>query len=83
MSEQIKTVFISQYALTQGIFSVKARVCDDSMIEDLSPQLVSSYYHKPHWHHTKEEAKAQAERMRQRKVASLEKQIAKLKAMTF
>jgi len=77
--------WISKYALTSGIFSVEAEVCSTSptMIHEQKAKMMSSFYHKPHWHNTKEEAIVQAEKMRKKKVASLEKQLNKIRKMTF
>lgn len=41
------------------------------------------YLHKPDWHETKEAALLHAETMRQKKIASLRKQIQKLEQMKF
>jgi hypothetical protein len=74
--------YVTKYALTQGIYQIEAQTTS-------SPKLVVNaknkieYYHKPFWHTTKAEAVAHAEQMRQRKIVSVEKQLAKLKALTF
>lgn len=76
-------VWITKYALTQGIFEVDARRCDsaDQMIE--VPGSFSAYYHKPYWHESREEAVSHAKQMRDKKVASIEKKLKKLREMEF
>jgi hypothetical protein len=55
---------------------------------DTSPTMVVSiqgrnFYHRDQWHRTREEALEKAEKMRVTKIASLQKQIARLKKLTF
>jgi len=75
--------YITQHALTKGILDLPGEIVSETptmvQIEAKSP----TFYHKPHWHLTMEEAVAQAEKMRLAKIASLEKQLAKLKALQF
>ena len=81
-------VWITQYALTQGIHEMETVGPDKD-----SPSLIrvgptktgefAQYFHKPHWHSTYEEARGQAESMRSKKIGALKKQIAKLEKMTF
>lgn len=84
MTERI-TIWVTKYALTKGI-----QKHDDCRISDYTPKMAYRagtnsmiYYHDNEWHRTEAEAIARAEEMRLAKVASLEKQIAKLLAMTF
>ena len=76
------TAWISKYALTIGIFSVKAEDCRDGVIRDLTTS-VPCYYHKSDWHMTREEAIKQGEKMRVKKIASIKKQLKKLDEMKF
>lgn len=80
-------VFITQWALTQGIWereSSPSKIPGDEFVFIPSKELCCSYYvHKPHWHLTRKEAEAQAERMRVKAIASLKKRLAKLERMTF
>lgn len=77
-------VWITKYALTQGIWEKDARVC-----HNISEDMISleeneyNYFHKPFWHDSQEDAIAHAEQMRIKKIASHRKQIAKLEAMKF
>jgi glutamyl-tRNA reductase len=70
------TVYISKYALTEGIFEKEGDISDDF------PELFL-WYKKGEWHHTLEEAQAKAEQMRIKKIASLQKQLAKLEKLSF
>jgi hypothetical protein len=84
--------FITKYALSRGvgIQEIEAEVCADinpEMIKDLSPERMrfNTCYHGKgrEWCSTREDAVKRAEEMRTKKIAALEKQIKKLKAMTF
>ena len=82
-------VFITKYALTQGIFEKEAKLCLDvrtngTMIEiKAGTGCCPEYFHKPHWHETLGEAIASAESMRKKKIVNLRKQIAKLEKLRF
>ncbi len=78
------TVWITKYALTTGIYKIDAKEIKDShrMIQQ-SGTNYPTYYHKPDWHESNAEALAHAEKMRQKKIESLDKQIGKIKAMRF
>lgn len=80
MSTEEKTFFISKYALSKGIETLIGRVTDCGV------------YLRAEWiylrigrdaHETREAAVAAAEKMRVAKIASLEKQLKKLRTMTF
>lgn len=88
-------VFITKYALTEGIQEMEAEDCSkevenhkDKMImvkgnasED--KWICDTYYHGNDWHTTREAAVAHAEEMRKKKIVSLQKSIKKLQAMKF
>jgi len=78
-------VYITKYALTKGILEKEeAEVCKDTSLDMISVHSrYTEYYHKPDWHESKEEAIEQAEKMRERKIKNLEKQINKLKNLSF
>ena len=78
--------YITKHALTEGIFEV------DGEIGEVCPTCISvkrknhnltytSFYHVEgkEWHKTLKQAKERAEFMRLKKIASLEKQIKRLK----
>jgi len=79
-------VWITKYALTQGIFEVDGEAKESSTllyVPKIRLGTFDAYYHKPDWHETKEEAVAQAEKMRVAKLKSLEKQVAKIRTLQF
>lgn len=78
-------VWITKYALTQGIYEVEGETSfrDGMFCVPKTEKTFAAYYHKPDWHETKAEAIARAEQMRANKLKSLDKQIAKIKAMRF
>jgi len=82
-------VWITKYALTQGIYEAMVELCDDS---DPSGNMVKqdgkwggSYYHGKgkDWHENKYGAMVKADEMRKKKIAALKKQIVNLEKMTF
>lgn len=79
-------VYISKYALTEGIQEMEASSCEavPGMIET-KINGYTSYFHKEgrDWHLTRESASTKAEKMRKVKLASLKEQIAKLEKLTF
>ena len=79
-------VWITKYALTQGIFEIEAEECGmgfPGMIQ--TKEEYPSYYHKEgkDWHRSKESAIKRAEEMRQKKISSLKKKLEKLEKMKF
>lgn len=82
-------VYITKYALTQGIIKLKGtRVCDDVkgvVIKVKSDKIggFDTYYHGGEWHATFTSAKIFADKMRLKKILSLNKQIKKLKSLKF
>ena len=82
MEDEKFIAWITRHALSVGI---KEELVTQS---DSFPTLVVTYpnreyYHGGHWHRTREAAVAKAEKMRVAKIASLEKQIAKLEKLRF
>jgi hypothetical protein len=82
-------VWITKYVFTDGITELEAETCEARHIR--SGQMIkladrplgySTYYHRPDWHETRREAVQCAEKMRQKKITSLRKQLAKLEAKT-
>ena len=76
------TVWVTKYALTLGI----------KKVDGIIPHAISSRMlcygdhetaHGNDWHRTEAEAVDRAEQMRLKKIAGLEKQIAKLKKLSF
>lgn len=68
-------VWVTKYALTEGVFVIEANQ------SDFAPTMIYTdrgYFHKPHWHETRDEAQARAAVMADKKMKSLWKQINKL-----
>lgn len=75
--------WITKYALTTGVYRITAEGTDcETMISDVG-QRYQSHFHGNDWHLTESAALARAEEMRTKKIASLQKQIVKLRAMRF
>ncbi len=77
-------VYVTKYALTKGIFEMNV----ESQSEDgksVFGKAWDQFYHGQglEWCKDKASAIARAEEMRQKKIASLKKQIKKLEAMQF
>lgn len=78
-------VWITKYALTQGIFEKEAKECDRPGMISIDEGYGCVYFHDEgkDWCRTRESAIKRAEEMRQKKIASLKKQIKKLEEMKF
>lgn len=81
MSEQVK-IYVSKYALSSGIFEVMAKV-EDGMATCRREGRFIECFHGKAWHYTKDQAIAEAEEMRIRKLKSLDKQAKKVAALKF
>ncbi len=85
-NDPIIEVWVTKYALTSGIqHHTNAEHCvgtSTRMIKVPGP-YGGACFHGDDWHRTRADAAAHAEKMRDRKIAALEKQIKKLRAMTF
>ncbi len=75
-------VWITKYALTSGVKEIEGEIVEDT------PTMLSVkengylvYYHKPHWHVSKEEASSQVLTMILAKEKSLQATMAKLKSL--
>lgn len=77
-------VYVTKYALTEGIQEMDGEECGDGMVRIIG-DLYGTFFHKEgrDWHREQGSANARAEAMRKAKIASLEKSIAKLRAMKF
>ena len=80
-------VFITKFALTRGIVEIDAEICSTiskNMIQTTADKgRFDIYYHKPDWHESKDDAIKKANEMRDKKIASLKKQIQKLEKFKF
>lgn len=77
-------VWITKYALTKGILEKECEDRGNGAVKEAENRF-PIYYHREgdEWHRTKESAIKKAEEMRQKKIASLKKQIEKLEKMRF
>lgn len=78
-------VWITKYALTEGIYETKAEDCFD-----ISPTMISAKedgwikcFHGNEWHRTREGAVSHANEMKTKRIASLKRQLAKVEALEF
>lgn len=75
-------VYITKYALTNGIIEAEAELCNDRGMIVVGR---TTYYHGEgkEWHRTREPAVERAQLMRDAKLEFLGKKIAKLEKMTW
>ena len=80
MRYEIMRIWITKYALTDGILEQEGEKLDDSTV-----RVGLLYLHREgvDWHTSRESAIARAEVMRKKKIESLRKQIAKLEVLKF
>jgi hypothetical protein len=80
-------VYVTRYALTTGIEhrEVDWSAARPDMVIDRSGEDWARYYHGEgkDWHRDESSAVSRAEKMRKAKITSLEKSIAKLRALKF
>lgn len=79
-------VWITKYALTSGIMEVEAEFCasmSTMVVYRAAGEEFDQFAHGNDWHTAIESAKFKAKQMRQAKIASLKKQIAKLEKLEF
>jgi hypothetical protein len=80
-------VWITKYALTQGILEKEADICktvSGDMIEIQGTRFAEYYHGKGRdWHLTKEDAIKKAEKMKQNKIKNIEKQLDNLRNLKF
>lgn len=82
MTDRTFTAYITKYCLTKGILSKTVENCGDRMVKTVDDRW-TSYYHSQEWSRTHADAIRQSETMRLKKIASLNKQIAKLEKLRF
>jgi hypothetical protein len=79
-------IWLSKYALTQGIIEVEAEYCGEktNMIRVIDDGYKGCYQGEGiNWHRTKEDALKRAEEMKIRKINFHRKQIEKLEGLDF
>jgi hypothetical protein len=80
------TVYVTKWWLSKGLVKAETETpLDQNMIfiRGIQGPWGDHYLHKPDWHASRGEAGLYAEQLRVKRMASLKKQLAKLKAMTF
>lgn len=76
-------IWITKYALTKGIIERNnSEIVDDNVTCHISG-CHYEYYHKGEWASSLENALEQTEKMRIKKIKSLEKQIQKIRTLEF
>ncbi len=78
-------VWITKYALTKGVFTavnvVQGVGTSDRMITvsvKSGRHMATEYFHKPQWHTTEEDARAQVQKMVNAALKAIKKKVAKL-----
>lgn len=80
-SQSRMKVWITKYALTKGIEQIDVEISDDGYAYSIGRWRTQ--YPPGDWHRTEAAAIKRADEMRLVRIASLEKQITKLKALCF
>ena len=80
--EKVKA-WITTYALTKGIMQEEGEIDHNIRSERFSYYGGQAAAYDNNWHRTREAAVKRAEEMRMKKIASVEKQLEKLKKMRF
>ncbi len=81
MSTEVFEVYVTKYALTQGILKMVVRAT--SFPGMVSTRLGGYSFHKGEWFEDFESAVLKAEEMREKKLQSLERQMQKIKSLDF
>ena len=80
-------VWITKYAMSSGVFTAEAEETSIKGVCAVRPKESSSsltaYYHGNDWHTNEAKAVIRFNQMKQKKIASLKKQLAKVEALTF
>lgn len=80
-------VWITKYALTRGVFEAEVEERESGMVKLVGPRPIGHgiCFHAENrdWHRTFESALKRCEVMRAAKLKSLEKQVAKIRALDF
>lgn len=81
----MKKVYSTKYVLTQGIEEVEGKELEREMFEYTIKGRYATLLHGEgkEWHRTLDSAKKRAEQIRDKKIKSLEKQINKIKSLSF
>ena len=81
------TIFVTKWVLTRGMQTRELGhdALDGTAVvyPDLHKPNIVEYYHKGEWHRTLEDAIIHAQVMQKRRIASLEKSLVRVRALTF
>ena len=75
--------FITQYALTRGIFEIEGEVNEEHKNLLMAHDPYRTGFFRPHWHIIRAEAVKRAELMRVKAIQSMRARIQKLETMKF
>jgi hypothetical protein len=81
--EDKTTVYCIKYALTSGILRLEGEISPDGYFKQFPYHLCGHHLSRNDYRLTIEEAKDAAEALRKRKIASLEKQLEKVRSQTI
>ena len=78
-------VWITKYALTKGIFEAEVEPATDNpgLVGVRNGGFQYHYFHRPHWHESREAAVQQAKKMKLEKLSSLRKQLERIENLDF
>jgi len=78
------TIWITKYALTQGIYKVKGETeVSDKVLKVRQDNGYTIMFYEDDWHLSSRAAVSKAEEMKTKKLTSLKKQLAKLEKLSF
>lgn len=83
MQENLVKVWVTKNALTRGIEVVTAEVFEESGMIAVYEDRYAYYVHGNDWHKTPEAAVARAQEMRDARIKSLQRSIAKMEKLKF
>jgi len=77
-------IWITKHALTKGILCREAHIPSDTpSMAIVEGPCMPQYFHGKNWHYSRAQAVAQAKVMQEKKIKNLQKQLAKVKALSF
>lgn len=74
-------IFVTKYALTKGILELECEIIDGKLAKTI--ETYPQYFKESEWFYNEEFAIKCANKMKINKIASLERQITKLKKIQF
>lgn len=80
-SKEAKVVYVTKYALTSGITKELVHKTGTPTMVETTGCFLTTYYHKPDWHDTEKEARTRTAHMIGKKIASVQKQLDRLKKL--